>query len=214
MRPAHESATANADCAWDSLWAARWAERSQRNRMKRRLREAVRMSLPVARRRRGCGHQSEEVAADLGLRRCCERSDPRLRGHRTKVVGEAGQFAGNAIGWKPKAGGRKPILMQCAKFVTLQLLRAYKWAISPLFPRGLPLRADLLRICHGGSGALRRMCAADGWPWPRLLRCHPLRTQRLRSGGKNAESHQLGKSQRTEWCGLRALEIDIDTTGI
>jgi len=63
--------------------------------------------------------------------------------------------------------------MQCAKFVTLQLLRAYKWAISPMLPCGLPVRADLFGICHGSGGAPRG--AARGWmALGRLLRCHPL----------------------------------------
>jgi uncharacterized protein len=60
-----------------------------------------------------------------------------------------------------------------AKFVTLQLLRGYKWAISPLFPaacRYLPTCSEYAREAVERYGALRGV----GMALCRLLRCHPL----------------------------------------
>jgi putative membrane protein insertion efficiency factor len=59
-----------------------------------------------------------------------------------------------------------------AKFVVLQLLRAYKWAISPLFPpacRFVPTCSEYAMEAVERYGALRggRMAVA------RILRCHP-----------------------------------------
>jgi putative membrane protein insertion efficiency factor len=63
-------------------------------------------------------------------------------------------------------------MRQFAKLVTLQLLRAYKWALSPLFPpacRYVPTCSeyameaiDHYGVVHGGTKAIAR-----------LLRCHP-----------------------------------------
>ncbi len=62
--------------------------------------------------------------------------------------------------------------MQCAKFVILQLLRAYKWAVSPLFPpacRYLPTCSEYAMEAIDRYGAVR-----GGWmAIARLLRCHP-----------------------------------------
>ncbi len=59
-----------------------------------------------------------------------------------------------------------------AKFVTLQLLRAYKWAISPLLPpacRYLPTCSEYATEAVERYGALR-----GGWmALLRILRCHP-----------------------------------------
>jgi len=58
------------------------------------------------------------------------------------------------------------------KFVTLQLLRAYKWAISPILPpacRFVPTCSEYAMEAVERYGALRggRMAFA------RILRCHP-----------------------------------------
>ena len=60
-----------------------------------------------------------------------------------------------------------------AKFVTLQLLRAYKWAISPMLPpacRYVPTCSEYAMEAVERYGALR-----GGWmAFTRILRCHPL----------------------------------------
>ena len=63
-------------------------------------------------------------------------------------------------------------MRQFAKIVVLYLLRAYKWAISPLFPpacRYVPTCSEYAMEAVERYGALRGgfMAAA------RLLRCHP-----------------------------------------
>jgi putative membrane protein insertion efficiency factor len=59
-----------------------------------------------------------------------------------------------------------------AKFVTLQLLRAYKWAISPMLPavcRYVPTCSEYAMEAVERYGALR-----GGWmAFARILRCHP-----------------------------------------
>lgn len=92
--------------------------------------------------------------------------------------------------------------MECAKFVTLQLLRAYKWAISPMLPtacRYVPTCSEYAMEAVERYGAVR-----GGWlTLGRMLRCHPfagsgydpvvgaeLRTMRQRNRG----------SQSTENC--------------
>jgi putative membrane protein insertion efficiency factor len=63
-------------------------------------------------------------------------------------------------------------LRHFAKFVTLQLLRAYKWAISPLFPpscRYVPTCSEYAMEAVERFGALRGI----GMALARLLRCHP-----------------------------------------
>ena len=60
-----------------------------------------------------------------------------------------------------------------AKLVTLQLLRAYKWAISPLFPpacRYVPTCSEYAMEAIDRYGVLRGGAKAI----LRLLRCHPL----------------------------------------
>jgi putative membrane protein insertion efficiency factor len=63
--------------------------------------------------------------------------------------------------------------MQCAKFVILNLLRAYKWAVSPMFPaacRYQPTCSEYAMEAVDRYGAVR-----GGWmALSRLLRCHPL----------------------------------------
>ncbi len=59
-----------------------------------------------------------------------------------------------------------------AKFVVLQLLRAYKWAISPMLPpacRYVPTCSEYAMEAVDRYGVLR-----GGWmALLRLLRCHP-----------------------------------------
>jgi|SRR5208337_3292071 len=63
--------------------------------------------------------------------------------------------------------------MECAQFVTLQLLRAYKWAISPMLPtacRYVPTCSEYAMEAVERYGAVRGGWLALG----RVLRCHPL----------------------------------------
>jgi uncharacterized protein len=63
-------------------------------------------------------------------------------------------------------------LKHFAKFVTLQLLRAYKWAISPLLPpacRYVPTCSEYAMEAVERYGALR----GGGMAVARILRCHP-----------------------------------------
>ena len=63
-------------------------------------------------------------------------------------------------------------LHQMAKLITLQLLRAYKWAVSPLFPpscRYVPTCSEYAMEAVERYGALRGSLMAAA----RLLRCHP-----------------------------------------
>jgi putative membrane protein insertion efficiency factor len=59
-----------------------------------------------------------------------------------------------------------------AKLVTLQLLRAYKWALSPWLPpacRFVPTCSEYAMEAVERYGALR-----GGWmAFTRILRCHP-----------------------------------------
>jgi putative membrane protein insertion efficiency factor len=63
-------------------------------------------------------------------------------------------------------------LSQFAKFAVLQLLRAYKWAVSPLFPRAcryVPTCSEYAMEAVERYGAVR-----GGWMgFARILRCHP-----------------------------------------
>jgi putative membrane protein insertion efficiency factor len=62
--------------------------------------------------------------------------------------------------------------MKNAKFITLQLLRGYKWAISPMFPaacRYVPTCSEYAMEAVERYGVLR-----GSWMGlSRLLRCHP-----------------------------------------
>ena len=63
-------------------------------------------------------------------------------------------------------------MRQFAKLVTLRLLRAYKWAISPMFPpacRFVPTCSEYAMEAVERYGALRGGLMA----LLRLLRCHP-----------------------------------------
>jgi hypothetical protein len=63
-------------------------------------------------------------------------------------------------------------LSLCAKFVTLQLLSAYKWAVSPMLPaacRYVPTCSEYAMEAVERHGAMR-----GGWmAFSRILRCHP-----------------------------------------
>ena len=63
-------------------------------------------------------------------------------------------------------------MKQFAKFVTLQILRAYKWAVSPMFPpscRYVPTCSEYAIEAVERYGAVR-----GGWmAIVRVLRCHP-----------------------------------------
>ena len=64
------------------------------------------------------------------------------------------------------------MLEQYAKFVALQLLRGYKWAISPLLPaacRYVPTCSEYAREAVERYGVLR----GGGMACARILRCHP-----------------------------------------
>jgi len=64
-------------------------------------------------------------------------------------------------------------LSHFAKFVALQLLRAYKWAISPMLPpacRYVPTCSEYAMEAVERYGALR----GGGMALSRILRCHPL----------------------------------------
>jgi putative membrane protein insertion efficiency factor len=63
-------------------------------------------------------------------------------------------------------------MRQFAKLVVLQVLRAYKWAISPMFPpacRYIPTCSDYAMEAVDRYGALR----GSAMTFLRLLRCHP-----------------------------------------
>ena len=63
-------------------------------------------------------------------------------------------------------------MRQLAKLLTLEMLRAYKWAISPLFPpscRYVPTCSEYAMEAVERYGAVRGLLMAS----IRLLRCHP-----------------------------------------
>jgi uncharacterized protein len=63
-------------------------------------------------------------------------------------------------------------MRELAKFVTLQILRGYKWAISPMFLpacRYVPTCSEYAMEAVERYGVLRGGAMAVG----RLLRCHP-----------------------------------------
>ncbi len=63
-------------------------------------------------------------------------------------------------------------MQEIGKFVVLQLLRGYKWAISPMFPpacRYVPTCSEYAMEAVERYGVLRGGCKAA----MRVLRCHP-----------------------------------------
>jgi uncharacterized protein len=85
-------------------------------------------------------------------------------------------------------------MRDAAKFVVLQILRVYKWAISPMFPpacRYVPTCSEYAMeaverhgALHGGFMALAR-----------LLRCHPF----SRGGYDPVTATAADASKRTEY---------------
>jgi uncharacterized protein len=86
--------------------------------------------------------------------------------------------------------------MQCAKFVTLKLLRAYKWAISPMLPaacRYLPTCSEYAMEAVERYGALRGGWMALG----RVLRCHPFAGAGYDPVVRRAMDEPLQKGERS-----------------
>jgi putative membrane protein insertion efficiency factor len=86
-----------------------------------------------------------------------------------------------------------------AKLVVLQLLRAYKWAISPLFPpacRYVPTCSEYAIEAVERYGALRGALMALF----RLLRCHPFAL-----GGYDP----VARNREPEVCNHRILTYDL-----
>jgi uncharacterized protein len=90
-------------------------------------------------------------------------------------------------------------LRQFAKLVVLQLLRGYKWAISPMFPpacRFVPTCSEYAMEAVERYGALR----GGAMTLLRLLRCHPFAhggydPVAKRSAGAPAVSHESVKHE-------------------
>ncbi len=85
-----------------------------------------------------------------------------------------------------------------AKFVTLQLLRGYKWAISPMLPaacRYVPTCSEYAMEAVERYGALRGGWMALG----RVLRCHP-----FAGAGYDPVVRRATDEQPVEHCGVSA----------
>jgi uncharacterized protein len=94
--------------------------------------------------------------------------------------------------------------MQCAKFVTLKLLRAYKRAISPMLPaacRYVPTCSEYAMEAVERYGALRGGWMALG----RVLRCHPFAGAGYDPVVRRTMDEPLQKGERTH----RELETVI-----
>ncbi len=92
-------------------------------------------------------------------------------------------------------------MKQCVQFVTLQLLRAYKWAISPMFPpacRYVPTCSEYAMEAVERYGALRGGWMALG----RVLRCHP-----FAHAGYDPVVPRATEEQSLEKCGACAPRI-------
>jgi uncharacterized protein len=91
-------------------------------------------------------------------------------------------------------------LSNYARFITLQLLGAYKWAISPLFPpacRFLPTCSEYAMEAVERYGARRGAWMA----FTRILRCHPL----ARSGYDPVVKRAAFQPERSDCQGGAAL---------
>ena len=92
-------------------------------------------------------------------------------------------------------------MRQCAKFVTLQLLRAYQWVISPMLPpacRYVPTCSEYAMEAVERYGALRGGFMALG----RVLRCHP-----FARAGYDPVTRTRTEEQSPEKCGACAPRI-------
>jgi hypothetical protein len=97
-------------------------------------------------------------------------------------------------------------MMQCAKFVVLRVLRAYKWAISPMLApacRYVPTCSEYAMEAVERYGAVRGGMMAL---W-RVLRCHPL----VRGGYDPVVKPEAlrREMQAMERCGVSATEINV-----
>jgi uncharacterized protein len=93
-------------------------------------------------------------------------------------------------------------MRDAAKFVVLQMLRGYKWAISPLFPpacRYVPTCSEYAMEAVQRYGALRGGVKAVA----RLLHCHP-----FSRGGYDPVVKALAGTQ-----GLKPDEIRVGLRG-
>jgi len=86
--------------------------------------------------------------------------------------------------------------MQCTKFVMLKLLRAYKWAVSPMLPaacRYVPTCSEYAMEAVERYGALRGGWMALG----RVLRCHPFAGAGYDPVVRRTMDEPLQKGERT-----------------
>jgi len=84
-------------------------------------------------------------------------------------------------------------MREVGKLVTLEMLRAYKWAISPLFPpscRYVPSCSEYAMEAVERYGAVRGMLMAVA----RVLRCHPF----VRGGYDPVVKHAPGRDRMTD----------------
>jgi len=110
-------------------------------------------------------------------------------------------------------------LSHFAKFVTLQVLRAYKWAISPLLPaacRYVPTCSEYAMEAVERYGALR-----GGWmAFVRLLRCHPFGSSGYDPVVKQALRKTVIQSAGLVDCGTdsgwrrAAMSSSVETNGL
>ncbi len=86
-------------------------------------------------------------------------------------------------------------MRNAAKFVVLQLLRAYKWAISPMF---LPACRYVPSCSEYAMEAVERYGALRGglMGLMRLLRCHPLARGGYDPVVRHSEHFQISQNPR------------------
>ena len=97
-------------------------------------------------------------------------------------------------------------MRQFAKQLVLELLRAYKWAISPMFPpscRYVPTCSEYAMEAVERYGVMRGAWMAS---W-RLLRCHP-----FRKGGYDPVV--VNRSETAEPCQSLPREVKGQTTSM
>ena len=104
----------------------------------------------------GCVADRSQAVSERGLR-CPARGDAR----RAEVGGRAGRPAGSCL--TTSLGWLQP-LADAAAAGADRLRARVPAAAEPLAGQQLPLRADLLDLCHRGARATRRLCGAAGSP--------------------------------------------------